>query len=194
MLQWLVLQPGHMVFRKSVSFFILVALLWVLLWSVIPDASPDRFSFTDVLRFLPLLFSFMACTIALVILVIRYWGVDIISNLFPQTRLALWLGQHAYQFSQPATSLHIRYLGPDENISLKVFSHRVKHNLNMSAGEKQVLPLGHIRDNPRLRWRGSSGVQSEQVLLIKHDLKKFGKNLEISVLIDGSEAHIETIE
>ena len=180
-------------FRKSASFFILVALLWVLLWSVIPDASPDQFSFTDVLRFLPLLFSFSATAFAVVILVIRYWGVDIISNLFPQTRLAFWLGQHAYQFSQPATTLQLQYLGPSAHIALQGSNPGNKQKLNLSAGEMQALHLGHIRNNPKLRWRDANGLKSEQELPIKHDLKKWGKNLVIEVFIEGTEARIQTI-
>ena len=176
------------------SFFILVALLWVLLWSAIPDASPNQFSFTDVLRFLPLLFSFSAAAFAVVILIIRYWGVDIISNLFPQTRLAIWLGQHAFQFSQPATTLQLQYLGPGAHISLQVINPGNKQKLNLSAGAMQALDIGHIRDNPKLRWQDSNGLKFEQQLPIKQALKKWGKNLVIEVVIEGSEARITTIK
>ena len=57
----------------------------------------------------------------------------------------------------------------------------------------QALHLGHIRDNPKLRWRDANGLKSEQVLPIKHELKKWGKNLVIEVLIEGTEARIQTI-
>ena len=65
----------------------MIALLWALLWVYIPDQSPGVWSVTDLLRGLPLVFSFMACAFALLMLVIRYWVIIIACPLLAAVML-----------------------------------------------------------------------------------------------------------
>lgn len=173
------------------TFFVLLALLWVLLWRALPDASPGHWSFTDVLRGLPLLFSLMAFGFAVLMLVIRYWGLELIQRIFPHTRWVIWLGQHAYQYSQPNTTLYCQYLGPEPALSLTIETAKTSHRLQLNLGLVQILKLGFLEDSPQALWIGTDGTTHQQALPIKDALKKWGRNLHVDVHIHDTELSVK---
>ncbi len=172
------------------AFFILLALSWALLWRVLPDATPGQLSFTDGLRWLPLLFSFMAFAFACLMLVIRYWGLDWVRRIFPQTRLLIWLGQHAYQYSQPSTTLHITYLGPEPELRLTIQTGTSSRAVRLPMGQGQTVALGYLNSNPEALWVEPAGTPCQQPIAIEQDLKKFGKNMIFAVTIQDSELQV----
>ena len=175
------------VFRKSVTFFILLALLWVLAWTYVPDQSPDHFSFSDLLRGLMLWFSLLCFGFALLMLLIRYKGVDLASRFIPHAGLILWLGKHAYQYSQPKTILFCRSVDSAKITALTVSIEQRQHVLSLSATEIKPLDLGFITTNPQLSWQHNQGQIVSQELSIKEHMKKMGRNLLIDITIKGDE-------
>ncbi len=173
-------------FRKSVSFFILVALFWVLLWVYIPDATPDKFSFTDLLRGLLLLFSFAAFLFALFMLFIRTFGVDIMARWIPHAGVVWWLGQHAYRFSQPKITLHISYIGQQDNIQVHVKHDKQKYTVQIDAQMTEDIPIAILKSNPTIRIDYGDKTTRPQELNIKHLVKRLGKNMVFEVTIDDA--------
>ena len=173
-------------FRKSVAFFILLALLWVLLWVYIPDASPDKFSLSDLLRGLLLLFSFMAFGFALLMLLIRYKGIDIASNFIPYSDIVVWLGKHAFEYSQPKTTLICRYTGDHDSILLIIKHHKLKTAINLENNNTQITELGYITKDPTLIW-----LENQKSLNLKKHLKIIGKNLKVHVILSNHDCEIK---
>lgn len=173
-------------FKKSVTFFILVALFWVLLWVYIPDATPENFTISDVFRGFLLLFSLMAFSFSLLMLVIRYKGVDLITNLFPQANIAMWIAKNAYQYSQPKTIVSCR---ADENLNgmkgtIETAGKIIPFELNSQL--TQTIDLGHLKNNPTFKWQNSTGQKITEKLVIKPYLKKLGKNLHLEVIVSNN--------
>ena len=173
-------------FRKSVSFFILVALFWVLLWVYIPDATPDTFSFTDLLRGLLLLFSFAAFLFALIMLFIRTFGVDIMARWIPHAGVVWWLGQHAYRFSQPKITLHISYIGQLDNIQVYVKHDNQKYTAQIDTQMTEDITIGILKTNPTIRIDYGDKTTRPQELKIKQLVKRLGKNMVFEVSIDDA--------
>lgn len=171
-------------FRKSVSFFILVALFWVLLWVYIPDATPGRLSVSDFFRSILLLFSFGAFGFALLMLLIRNFGVDIISVWIPHTGTAWWLGQHAYQFSQPKITLQISYIGQQTNVQVIVNHEKQQFKAQIVKQMTEAITIGILKSNPTIRVDYGDKMTQEQVINIKHLVKRLGKNMVFEVVID----------
>lgn len=171
-------------FRKSVTFFTLVALFWVLLWVIIPDASPDNFTISDIFRGLMLLFSFMAFVFSLFILTVRYKGIEIFSRLFPQAGVMMWAAKNAYQFSQPKTNVHL-HVDPSLNGgTMWIKSKKGNHEIQLDSNHVKTVNLGHLTNNPTFKWQNNTGQKITQQLSIKKHLKNLGKNLQVDVLIN----------
>ncbi len=175
-----------LMFRRSVSFFILVALFWVLLWVYIPDATPDRLSFTDFLRGLLLLFSFCAFGFALLMLLIRFFGVDIISVWIPHAATAWWLGQHAYRFSQPKITLRISYIGQHNTIDIIINNGDKKLTTQLMPQSTKDIDIGVLTADPEMTIRHPDKKTQKHILNIKHLVKRLGKNMTFEVNIDDS--------
>ena len=170
-------------FRKSVSFFILVALFWVLLWVYIPDASPDKFSISDFFRGFFLLFSLMAFAFALLMLIIRYKGVDIASNLVPHGALTLWLGKHAFEYSQPKVIFNCTYTGSNEQLNTSISMADQTHELKLVNNQPKTLHLGVVTENPRIFWGHKNNDKIAHEIGIMQDIKLIGRNLEYDLQI-----------
>ncbi len=171
-------------FRKSVAFFALVALFWVLLWVYIPDATPGQLSFTDFLRGLLLLFSLSAFMFALFMLFIRFFGVDIMSRFVPHAGMAWWLAQHAYQFSQPKVTLHISYIGQQKAVEVRVKHNRQRFKTHIAAQTNEDITIGILTTNPTITIHYGDKKTRPQILNIKHLVKRLGKNRVFEVNID----------
>ncbi len=169
-------------FRKSVSFFILVALFWVLLWVYIPDASPDKFSISDFFRGFFLLFSLMAFAFALLMLIIRYKGIDIATNLIPHGALTLWLAKHAFEYSQPKVIFHCSYRGADEQLDIEISMAEQSHQLKLFKNSPQTLHLGVVTENPRITW-GQKNTRIAHEIGVLQDVKLIGRNLEYDLQV-----------
>ncbi len=162
-------------------------MLWVLLWVYVPDQSPEQFSFSDVLRTSFLLFSFVAFGFALLMMIIRYKGIDLISRLTPHAGLALWLGKHAYEYSQPKSIL---FCSPSHGLNHKqlfIQTSRRKHEICLDPAQMQVVDLGFLMEEPTLQWLNNDGQIVEEQLHIKERLKRFGRNIHIDVTIDSDQ-------
>ncbi|MCX7544317.1 hypothetical protein [Marinicella gelatinilytica] len=173
-------------FRKSVSFFILVSLFWVLLWVYIPDATPGQLSFTDFLRGLLLLFSFSAFLFALIMLFIRFFGVDIISRWIPHTATIWWLGQHAYRFSQPKITLQLNYIGQQKNIQIVINNGDKKFTTKLKPQRSENVVIGVLKSNPDIGIKYPDKTTQKHALNIQHLVKRMGKNMTFVVTIDDS--------
>lgn len=171
-------------FRKSISFFILVALFWVLLWVYVPDATPGELSFTDFLRALFLLFSFTAFVFALIMLFIRYLGVDIISRWIPHAGTVWWLGQHAYRYSQPKITLQICYIGQQPEVEVMIDHHGQQFDVSIAAQTSEDVTIGLLKSNPTLRIDYGDRQTRQQEMNIRHLVKRLGKNMVFEVSID----------
>lgn len=147
----------------------------------VPDASPGEFSLTDPMRWLFLLFSFMAFGFALLMLVVRYKGVDIATGFIPHSGWVLWLGKHAYEYSQPQVTLRC-YTTTTDAIALTI-SHQGKEHVVKASAQAQDVPLGVVKENPRVEWQNSTGQAQSQVLDLMSDLKKFGRNVRFDLKI-----------
>ncbi|TDR19466.1 hypothetical protein [Marinicella litoralis] len=174
-------------FRKSVSFFILVALFWVLLWVYVPDSSPGIFSIGDVFRGFFLLFSLMSSGFALLMLLIRYKGIDIVSSLFPHGALAVWIGQHAFEYSQPKVMFYCCYQGNDESKVMVLTWAKKSQELVLQNNQPQPLQLGVVTENPSLIWHSQTGIKNEHVINIMPDIKLIGRNLEYDLLMTDND-------
>ena len=170
-------------FRKSVSFFILVALFWVLLWVYIPDASPDNFSVSDLFRGFLLLFSLLAFGFASLMLIIRYKGLDIASNLVPHGALTLWLGKHAFEYSQPKVMLHCTYRGSNEQLNTVISMADQTHQLTLANNQPMTLHLGVVTENPQISWAHTNNDQIAHEIGIMQDIKLVGRNLQYDLQI-----------
>jgi len=173
------------VFRKSVSFFILVALFWVALWVYIPDRTPDQFSFSDMLRGILLLCSFTAFGFALLMLVIRYWGLDLASRLLPQGSLLIWLGKHAYEYSQPKVSLLCQYVGKARSTELQIQINKSQlHNHQLIAASPPVrVQLGVVTQDPVITWHNDQAGMHQANLRLLKTVKKMGRNVSYRLII-----------
>ncbi|KAA3640582.1 MAG: hypothetical protein DWP95_08345 [Proteobacteria bacterium] len=173
-------------FRKSVSFFILVALFWVLLWVYISDATPGHLSFTDLLRALLLVFSFCAFLFAVVMLLIRFLGVDIISVWIPHAGTAWWLGQHAYRYSQPKITLHLSYIGQQPQIDVTVENDAQKFKTKIAAQMTEEITIGTLKSNPKISIDYGDKKTHQHQLNINHLVKRLGKNMKFEAIIDDT--------
>ncbi|MCW8869363.1 MAG: hypothetical protein OQK49_01555 [Proteobacteria bacterium] len=171
-------------FRKSVSFFILVALFWVLLWVYIPDTTPGKLSVTDFFRSILLLFSFGAFGFALLMLLIRNFGVDLISAWIPHAGTAWWLGQHAYRFSQPKITLHLNYIGQHEIIQIQIKHGKQQFKTKLAAQMTEDVAIGILKSNPTISVDYGDKMTQQQELNIKHLVKRLGKNMVFEVIVD----------
>jgi hypothetical protein len=157
-----------------------VALLWILLWVYVPDLSPNAFSFTDLLRGLFLVFSFMAFGFALLLLLIRFKGIDIASNFIPYSGIVLWLGKHAFEYSQPKTTLICHYSGQHDAIILNIKHHQYHTETTLENNSTQTIELGYITSDPMLLW-----LENQIRLDLKKHLKTIGKNLKVHVSLSN---------
>ncbi len=173
------------------SFFILVAMLWVLLWTYVPDHTPDQFSGIDALRVLFLLFSFMAFGFAVLMLLIRYKGVDLISRYIPHAGLVLWVGKHAYQYSQPKTILYCVSGHDLSHRQLLIQANNRKHSILLNPTEIQIVDLGYLNEEPELQWQNNSEQSVTKHLPIQDRLKKFGKNIHVDVTISNDQINFK---
>ncbi len=179
----ILVRKGKPLFRKSVSFFILVALFWVLLWVYIPDGSPDSFSIGDIFRGLFLLFSFMAAGFALLMLFIRYNGLDMIINMIPHGALTLWLGKHAYQYSQPKVLLHCTYQGTSNSIKITISHTETEIRKKLKTGQTEKLNIGIVKTTPTIQWLDPAGhIQNHELDIMQH-IKHMGKNLHFNLVL-----------
>ena len=173
-------------FRKSVSFFILVSLFWVVLWLYIPDATPGKLSVTDFLRGLLLVFSLGAFLFALLMLFIRFFGVDIISAWIPHAGTAWWLGQHAYRFSQPQITLQLNYIGQQTDVQIVVNNGDKKFTAQLTPQTSEDVVIGVLKTNPDIRIIYLDKKTQKHQLNIQHLVKRLGKNMKFEVTIDDS--------
>lgn len=180
-------------FRKSVTFFILVGLLWLLLWTYVPDGSPEQLSLSDFLRGIWLLFAFMAWGFALLIAVIRYKGIDLITAAFPQSKVALWLGKQAYTLSQPKTVIHITYHGPDEECHIVLTVNQQRFAYSLTQKKQQSIALGYIKDNPTINWQQKHSGSNKQTLMIDSHLKKIGRNQSFELHITDKQLQVAVV-
>jgi|GEM_PF-1425714 len=171
-------------FRKSVSFFILVALFWFLLWLLIPDVTPNKLSFTDFIRVIPLFFSFSAFGFALLMLFIRYAGVDIIGRWIPHAGLVWWLGQHAYRFSQPSISLNLMYSGQHPEVKVVVRNGKHTFKAKLQQQQQTTMNIGVLQANPELQLKSAQKTSQQHILTILPLVKRLGKNMCFEVNID----------
>lgn len=170
-------------FRKSVSFFILVALFWVLLWAYIPDSSPENFSVSDLFRGILLLFSLLAFGFASLMLIIRYKGVDIASNLVPHGALTLWLGKHAFEYSQPKVTFNCTYRGRNEQLNTAISMADQTHQLKLVNNQSMTLHLGVVTENPKISWVHNDNDKIAHEIGIMQDIKLIGRNLQYELRI-----------
>lgn len=185
---------GIPLFRKSVSFFILIALFWVLLWVYFPDKSPDSFSIGDIFRGMFLLFSFLAAGFALLMLFIRYNGLDMIVNMIPHGALGMWLGKNAYQYSQPKVLLYVTYQGSADRIKITLSHSETEIKQKLKTGETEKLNIGIVKTTPTIQWLDPAGhIQSHQLDLMQH-VKKFGKNLHFNLSLRDDGIELERLE
>jgi len=133
----------------------------------------------------------MSFVFAMTMWVIRYWGLDVVRRMLPQARVLMWLGQHAYQYSQPSTTLHLHYLGPETNLSLTIQCPQSTHHQQLRLGAVKAVNLGHVDSNPEALWSGPDGTTCQQTLLIKEPLKKWGRNLQFDVHIHGTDVTVK---
>ncbi|MEZ5470795.1 MAG: hypothetical protein R3E90_03375 [Marinicella sp.] len=181
-------------FRKSVSFFILVALFWVLLWVYFPDKTPDSFSIGDIFRGMFLLFSFLAAGFALLMLFIRYNGLDMIVNMIPHGALGLWLGKNAYQYSQPKVLLNCTYQGTTDHLKITLSHSETEIKKKLKAGETEKLNIGIVKTTPTIQWLDPAGhIQSHELDIMQH-VKKFGKNLHFNLIVKDDGIELERLE
>ena len=172
-------------FRKSVSFFILVALLWVLLWVYVPDATPDKLSISDLFRALFLVFSLMASGFALLMLVIRFRGIEIAKNLFPQGAVLMWLGKHAYEYSQPKVVIFLKHQMDASHITVEVQMAELNHQIKLQKHQSMPINLGVISENPKIKWTTTDGNSVWRELEIMQEVKLIGRNLEFDLIIEA---------
>lgn len=171
-------------FRKSIGFFSLVGLLWLFLWFYIPDKTPNELTFTDLLSGIPLVFSIMAFGFVFLMLTIRYKGIDIASNFIPHAGIIIWLGKHAYQFSQPKVILTIKYIGQLEKIDICIDVQTVKFDKVLLPSKTEQIKLGIIETNPKI----SSHIFTEpQEIDIIDQIKAIGKNFNVYVELSDDE-------
>jgi hypothetical protein len=171
------------VFRKSVSFFILVALFWALLWVYIPDGSPDSFSIGDIFRGILLLFSLLAAGFALLMMFIRYNGLDLIINMIPHGALTLWLGKHAYQYSQPKVDLITVYRGKDRTIKITISNAKATINKKLIFNQAETINIGIVKQTPTIEWIDDYGVSQTHSIDIMQHIKHIGRNLKFNVVV-----------
>lgn len=164
-------------FRKSILFFVLIALLWLVLWSWIPDISPDQFSISDVFRSILLVFAAMAFFFAGLMLLVRYKGVDIATSFIPHSGLVLWLGKHAYEYSQPKVILHCTYQGSARSTKVKIKHCEGGIKQKLKTGQSETIKIGHIESNPVISWLNSNDELQTHELNIIANIKLIGKNL-----------------
>lgn len=178
-------------FRKSVSFFSLVALFWFFLWMVIPDATPNKLSFTDFLRVIPLLFSFSAFGFALLMLLIRFAGVDLIGRWIPHAGMVWWLGQHAYRFSQPSITLNLIYVGQQPEVKIVVSNGKQTFKTKLQRQQQTAINIGVLQANPELQLKSAQKTSQQHVLTIQPLVKRLGKNMcfEVNIDDDGVNYH-----
>lgn len=171
-------------FRKSVLFFVLMALLWIMLWSWIPDITPNKLSFSDFFRSILLLFALMAISFAGLILLVRYKGIDIATNFIPkfmpQAGIIMWLGKHAYEFSQPKIILSINYIGQFEHIEITIETQKRVQQKKLFKHKIETIKLDHIDTNPTL---SSKQFDEPQVIDVIDQIKKIGKNFKVVITI-----------
>lgn len=169
------------------SFFILLALAWILLWQYIPDHTPENLTWIDVFRTLFLIFSFTSFGFALLMLLIRFKGVDIAAKFIPHAGIVMWLGKHAYQYSQPKVLCQCLYLGPDQQCKINIEVGSIQHVMTLTLNESQAINLGIVTDNPRISWLVNNDKKQVHDLQIKNQISKIGRNLELKISIQGAE-------
>ncbi len=178
-------------FRKSVSFFTLVALFWFLLWLMIPDSTPNKLSFTDFLRVIPLIFSFSAFGFALLMLFIRFAGVDLIGRWIPHAGMVWWLGQHAYRFSQPSITLNLMYSGQQPEVKVIISNGKQTFKANLQRQQQTVINIGVLQANPEIQLKSAKKTSQQHILSIQPLVKRLGKNMcfEVNIDDDGVNYH-----
>ena len=160
-----------------------MALFWILLWLYIPDGSPNYFSIGDFFRGFFLLFSLMAFGFALLMLTVRYKGVDIATNFIPHAGLVMWLGKHDFEYSQPNTFFHCQLDDGMAEINLLIETANNQIEIILQPNEIKTVDLGYIQQDPIFHWQNSSEQNITKQPAIKSLLKKLGKNIHIEVTI-----------
>ncbi len=167
-----------------------MALIWVLLWVYIPDATPGKISISDFLRTLLLVFSMMAAGFAVLMLVIRYKGLDIAKRFFPQGAVVMWLGKHAFEYSQPKVTFFCVYRGHANNTQLTISLEPQDIQFQLSNSSQYVTAnLGVVASNPIISWQNYSNEIIKHEINLMHEIKLIGRNLEYNLII-----HEQTFE
>ena len=117
-------------------------------------------------------------------LFIRYFGVDIMSRWVPHAGVAWWLGQHAYQFSQPKITLQISYIGQNPHIKVFVQHDKQQFKANIEAQTMEDITIGILKSNPTISIDYDDKKTQPQALNIKHLVKRLGQNMVFEVRID----------
>jgi hypothetical protein len=133
----------------------------------------------------------MACAFALLMLVIRYWGLDIAKRLLPpQGAVLLWLGKHAYEYSQPKVTLLCQYVGQAEGADLQIQANQsalIMHPLSVDA-EPVLVVLGTVKEDPKITWHSDVGGMHQATLPLLKDIRRLGRNVRYRLVV-GDERH-----
>jgi hypothetical protein len=127
----------------------------------------------------------------LMIITVRYKGLDIATNFIPHAGIVMWLGKHAYEYSQPKTSLKLNYIGSTESIKVTVSTEQQTLFEKLTQHSPKTIDLGHIQANPKLSWDHVNGSQNVQEINVESYLKKIGKNMTFEIEIDDVKASIK---
>lgn len=124
-------------------------------------------------------------------LIIRYKGVEIASNLFPQGAFALWLGKHAFEYSQPKVVFYCCYNGTNTTIDIEISMGKQTLPLKLNNHQPQSLHLGTVTENPTINWNNTTGGNNSHQILLMQDIKLIGRNLEYDLIIEKNTVELK---
>jgi len=113
--------------------------------------------------------------------------------MFPQLGIVVWLSKHAYEYSQPITTLYLSYIGQQHEITVTIETNLLTTTLTIQNAKQQTIQLGHISQNPEIIWQSKDNKISH-ILNIKPRLKAQGKNIKIKVTIDDEQLNFSVID
>ncbi len=126
----------------------------------------------------------MAAGFAVLMLVIRYKGLDIAKRFFPQGAVLMWLGKHAFEYSQPKVTLFCVYRGHADNTLLTISLEQQNIHLNLSNNSGPVpANLGVVTSNPKISWQNQVTENNQYEIILMPELKLIGRNLEYDLVI-----------
>ncbi len=126
----------------------------------------------------------MAFGFALLLLTIRYKGVEIATNFIPHAGTVLWLGKHAYQYSQPKVLCECLYKGPERAVKVEIQLPDRSMQVKLKREQADSVDLGFITENPELVWH-TNGTEQRYTLTIAQHLKRVGRNLKLQLTLEG---------